>query len=201
MNTFLMRPLFAVVAGVFLLLSGVTQARWYSPETGGFISVAPYPPAVEHPYTFAGQNPVTMFDPRGEDFRNDCDKTVVVVCSDTGKKTGNPDVAVKPGTTFDGDADGVWVPCDEGGKFYPLPGYYGDDWVIRANYSVWEEDILFDNPAPPPYDPTKDSGNPVKGDTSCSQPGYHRSPAWRSGGTRKNGDGTDNNSPPDWSIY
>lgn len=39
--------------------------RWYSPELGIFISSAPYPPMMEHRYSFAAQNPVSFIDPRG----------------------------------------------------------------------------------------------------------------------------------------
>ncbi len=40
--------------------------RWYDPALGIFTSAAPYPPMIEHPYTFAEGNPVMRFDPRGE---------------------------------------------------------------------------------------------------------------------------------------
>ena len=41
--------------------------RWYDPALGIFTSTAPYPPMIEHPYTFAEGNPVMMVDPRGEE--------------------------------------------------------------------------------------------------------------------------------------
>jgi hypothetical protein len=50
------------------LVGGKAEARWYSPETAGFISRAPYPPAVEHAYSFGMQDPVRHVDPTGEIF-------------------------------------------------------------------------------------------------------------------------------------
>lgn len=61
----LVRSMLMPALALLLLLTGTVQARWYSPETGGFISVAPYPPAVEHPYTFALQVPNKNIDPTG----------------------------------------------------------------------------------------------------------------------------------------
>jgi len=40
--------------------------RWCDPALGIFTSTAPYPPMIEHPYTFAEGNPVSLGDPRGE---------------------------------------------------------------------------------------------------------------------------------------
>ena len=40
--------------------------RWYSPETGTFMSSAPYPVMKEHRYGFAESAPLTATDPRGE---------------------------------------------------------------------------------------------------------------------------------------
>ena len=42
--------------------------RWYLPHTGTFASQAPYPPMMEHEYTFALGNPVIMVDPDGRFF-------------------------------------------------------------------------------------------------------------------------------------
>ncbi len=42
--------------------------RWYAPETGTFLSRAPYPPMMEHEYGFAAENPVSLVDPRGEQY-------------------------------------------------------------------------------------------------------------------------------------
>ncbi len=42
--------------------------RHYVPEYGMFVSRAPYEVIYEHEYTFAGQNPVTFVDPRGEQY-------------------------------------------------------------------------------------------------------------------------------------
>jgi RHS repeat-associated protein len=39
--------------------------RWYSPETGTFMSSAPYPVTVEHRYGFAEADPVGIIDPMG----------------------------------------------------------------------------------------------------------------------------------------
>ena len=39
--------------------------RWYSPETGRFLSRASYPPNIEHPYTFCENNPLSYIDPYG----------------------------------------------------------------------------------------------------------------------------------------
>jgi RHS repeat-associated protein len=39
--------------------------RWYDPALGIFTSTAPYPPMIEHPYTFAEGNPVNFVDPDG----------------------------------------------------------------------------------------------------------------------------------------
>jgi hypothetical protein len=62
---FLQISLFFLFTGLFILLSSPVEARWYSPETGIFITKAPYPPAVEHPYRFATQNPTEWFDSDG----------------------------------------------------------------------------------------------------------------------------------------
>jgi RHS repeat-associated protein len=40
--------------------------RWYAPETGTFMSSAPYPVTMEHRYGFAAQNPIYFADPFGE---------------------------------------------------------------------------------------------------------------------------------------
>jgi RHS repeat-associated protein len=40
--------------------------RWYAPETGTFMSSAPYPVTMEHRYGFAESNPVMGSDPKGE---------------------------------------------------------------------------------------------------------------------------------------
>jgi RHS repeat-associated protein len=39
--------------------------RWYLPETGTFLSKAPYPPMREHNYTFVRQSPALYIDPWG----------------------------------------------------------------------------------------------------------------------------------------
>jgi RHS repeat-associated protein len=39
--------------------------RWYAPETGTFLSRAPYEPMIEHEYGFAAGNPVSLVDPDG----------------------------------------------------------------------------------------------------------------------------------------
>jgi RHS repeat-associated protein len=39
--------------------------RWYSPETGTFMSSAPYPVTMEHRYGFAENRPVSVVDPDG----------------------------------------------------------------------------------------------------------------------------------------
>ena len=39
--------------------------RWYMPETGIFLSQAPYPPMIKNPYSFAGQDPLAFEDPAG----------------------------------------------------------------------------------------------------------------------------------------
>jgi RHS repeat-associated protein len=39
--------------------------RWYAPETGTFLSRAPYPPMLEHEYGFAAGNPVMHTDSTG----------------------------------------------------------------------------------------------------------------------------------------
>ena len=43
--------------------------RWYIPETGNFISSAPYPSSIEHRYGFAGNRPVDVVDPDGRKLR------------------------------------------------------------------------------------------------------------------------------------
>ena len=40
--------------------------RWYEPGTGRFVSRAPFPPDMEHPYTFGNNNSVKYIDPKGE---------------------------------------------------------------------------------------------------------------------------------------
>jgi len=40
--------------------------RWYSPETGTFMSNAPFEPMTEHPYGFANYSPAAYIDPSGE---------------------------------------------------------------------------------------------------------------------------------------
>jgi len=40
--------------------------RWYDPELGRFLTRAPLPPALEHPYVYSSNNPVNHIDPRGE---------------------------------------------------------------------------------------------------------------------------------------
>ena len=40
--------------------------RWYFPETGTFVSHAPYPAIVEHEFTLAESEPVNHVDPKGE---------------------------------------------------------------------------------------------------------------------------------------
>jgi len=40
-------------------------ARWYDPLLGRFISKAPLPVIIEHPYIFAENNPLNRFDPSG----------------------------------------------------------------------------------------------------------------------------------------
>jgi len=40
--------------------------RWYNPETGTFLSKAPYPAEIEHQYGFTANNPIRRVDPRGE---------------------------------------------------------------------------------------------------------------------------------------
>jgi len=40
--------------------------RWYFPETGTFVSKAPYPPRMEHGYNAYMQVPSKYVDPRGE---------------------------------------------------------------------------------------------------------------------------------------
>lgn len=68
MNTQLLRIiLLGTLALAFLLVGNRAEARWYSPETAGFISRAPYPPAVEHPYSFGIQNPTGWFDATGRE--------------------------------------------------------------------------------------------------------------------------------------
>jgi len=39
--------------------------RWYSPETGGFISAAPYPVWLEYPHAFVDARPTHSVDPTG----------------------------------------------------------------------------------------------------------------------------------------
>ena len=40
--------------------------RWYMPETGTFMSRAPYPPMMERPYVHSESDPVNFADPNGE---------------------------------------------------------------------------------------------------------------------------------------
>ena len=80
-------------------------------------------------------------------------------------------------------------------------GYFDDDWFIDQDGKIFEEDIRTNDPTQVLYDPMKDSGPPVRYGNDCNESGCHRSPAWRSGGTRKNPDGVDNNAPPDWTLY
>jgi hypothetical protein len=68
MNRQLLRViLLGTMALAFTLIGDRAEARWYSPETAGFISRAPYPPAVEHPYSFGIQNPTGWFDATGRE--------------------------------------------------------------------------------------------------------------------------------------
>jgi len=39
--------------------------RWYDPQTGRFISQAPFPPYMEHPYGYAQNNPISKGDSLG----------------------------------------------------------------------------------------------------------------------------------------
>ena len=57
--------LLGVLALAFAFLGGKAEARWYSPETAWFISRAPYPPAVEHPYSFGNARPSILVDVTG----------------------------------------------------------------------------------------------------------------------------------------
>ncbi|PKO16726.1 hypothetical protein CVU37_10230 [candidate division BRC1 bacterium HGW-BRC1-1] len=41
------------------------NARWYSTQAFGFISRAPFPPDIEHPYMIASANPMGRIDPSG----------------------------------------------------------------------------------------------------------------------------------------
>ena len=43
------------------------NARWYNNGNASFAEVAPYPPHLEHSYSFCGQNPVSIVDPTGND--------------------------------------------------------------------------------------------------------------------------------------
>jgi hypothetical protein len=65
MNSQHLQLLLGTLAMAFTLVGNRAEARWYSPETAGFISRAPYPPAVEHPYSFAEQLPNRLIDPDG----------------------------------------------------------------------------------------------------------------------------------------
>ncbi len=42
--------------------------RWYEPELGRFLTRAPLPPALEHPYVVTSNNPTTYIDPFGTFF-------------------------------------------------------------------------------------------------------------------------------------
>ena len=48
-----------------LTLDAYFYQRWYDPQTATFASRAPFPPMMEHEYTFAAGNPVMMVDPDG----------------------------------------------------------------------------------------------------------------------------------------
>ncbi len=39
--------------------------RWYDPSRGHFLSKAPYPSHIEHPYGYAANNPLLLYDPSG----------------------------------------------------------------------------------------------------------------------------------------
>jgi RHS repeat-associated protein len=50
------------------------RARWYDPGTGRFLTRDPFPglaglPSTQHPYVYAGNNPVLYTDPSGEFFQ------------------------------------------------------------------------------------------------------------------------------------
>ena len=40
--------------------------RWYDPSLGVFITRAPFPPQIEHPYSYVESNPINSFDPNGQ---------------------------------------------------------------------------------------------------------------------------------------
>ena len=40
--------------------------RWYEPQLGRFLSQAPLPPNLEHPYVYALSNPTRSIDPEGQ---------------------------------------------------------------------------------------------------------------------------------------
>jgi hypothetical protein len=62
------RMLFAAIALTAVAVCSSVQARWLSAESGLFITRAPLPTPLEHPYGYAGANPVNEVDPRGRDF-------------------------------------------------------------------------------------------------------------------------------------
>jgi len=55
------------------ILAPESFARYYAPEMGCLITVAPYPPDVEHPYVYCENNPINRIDPMGEHSRDDCE--------------------------------------------------------------------------------------------------------------------------------
>ncbi len=94
--------------------------RWYMPERGGFGSQAPYPPLMEHVYSFASQSSPNSVDPTGE--RN----WYILGGTCCNKSGGNEWALVGAGgweLLKPGECTGLWEDCDGmtcGGGLYNL---------------------------------------------------------------------------------
>jgi len=98
--------------------------RWYSAETGTFMSSAPYPPSIEHRYGFAATAPGQHVDSDGRAACNNSSNGVWIKFGDT----DNLWTYLPPGQYFPYDQDGIYyegnIPPDNPPYWVPAKPYY-----------------------------------------------------------------------------
>jgi RHS repeat-associated protein len=108
--------------------------RSADPQTGRFVSIAPFPPSLEHPYLYAQANPVFFVDPygTGPNIGRCCNNSAsphLACLNGQGGDVGGTWVWVCPGSCvgstynfywFSNDCEGMYC----GNTFYEAPGSY-----------------------------------------------------------------------------